>query len=245
MGIGAGKGPAYGMPLSPLSEYAEKNSKKRPDRLVIDAPALVDLGHGTVRYREDSSTNPILQKQADLKTGYFYHARLDDYSEDATLYPKDEFKTKYIYKGPPKARGKSLYYIYGIGMNAEDLKHQAQTTYKPKGRGYQWPSSYKNPNHFYYALTFIIKDTEENDSEDEAEDVESVVEANLMRFILHDTDTVDVLKKRTAVRLLIPSSIVHIYHNDKELGNEDLIGTLRSAEEGEFKKFTVEMKRLL
>lgn len=41
----------------------------------------MDLGHGTVRYREDSATNPVIQKQEDVKTGYFYHTRLDDYSE--------------------------------------------------------------------------------------------------------------------------------------------------------------------
>lgn len=50
-------------------------------RFLIDAPALVDLGHGTVRYREDGTTNPVIQKQTDVKTGYFYHSRLDDYSE--------------------------------------------------------------------------------------------------------------------------------------------------------------------
>ncbi|PIK47981.1 hypothetical protein BSL78_15129 [Apostichopus japonicus] len=226
MGVGAGKGPAYGMPISPLSEYAEKSSKSRQERFLIDAPALVDLGHGTVRYREDGTTNPVIQKQTDVKTGYFYHSRLDDYSEDATLYPEDEFKTKYIYKGPPKARGKRLYYIYGIGMTAEDQKQKAKETYKPQGRGYVWPSSFKNPNHFFYALEFLIKNDEENDSEDEAEDVKTSVNSNLLRFILNDVDTIDTLKKRVAVRLLIPSSIVFINYREKDLGNEEVIGSL-------------------
>ena len=47
--------------------------------VVIDAPALVDLSHGTVRYRNDG--DHIVKAGKELKTGYFYHARLEDYSE--------------------------------------------------------------------------------------------------------------------------------------------------------------------
>ena len=55
--------------------------------VVIDAPALVDLGHGTVRYRKPEEkldhyiTNKEGQAADKLKTGYFYHTRLEDYSE--------------------------------------------------------------------------------------------------------------------------------------------------------------------
>lgn len=46
---------------------------------MLDSPALIDLGHGTVRYR-----HPDEKREKDntkVKTGYFYHPRLDDFSE--------------------------------------------------------------------------------------------------------------------------------------------------------------------
>ena len=59
--------------------------------VLIDAPALVDLGHGTVRYRkpgEDEHKHFVTNKEGlqsgKTKTGYFYHTRLDDYSEGMT-----------------------------------------------------------------------------------------------------------------------------------------------------------------
>ena len=46
---------------------------------MLDSPALIDLGHGTVRYR-----HPDEKREKDntkVKTGYLYHPRLDDFSE--------------------------------------------------------------------------------------------------------------------------------------------------------------------
>lgn len=47
----------------------------------VHSPALLDLGHGTVRHRDIAreQTNPDLPSKT--KTGYFYHPKLDDYSE--------------------------------------------------------------------------------------------------------------------------------------------------------------------
>ena len=39
---------------------------------------LVDLGHGTVRHRQLDEKSTANSK---VKTGYFYHARLEDFSE--------------------------------------------------------------------------------------------------------------------------------------------------------------------
>jgi hypothetical protein len=48
-------------------------------KLTLDSPALLELGHGTIRYRlPDEKT---LEQDNKVKTGYFYHPRLDDYSE--------------------------------------------------------------------------------------------------------------------------------------------------------------------
>lgn len=46
---------------------------------MLDSPALIDLGHGTVRYRHPDEKRE--QDNTEVKTGYFYHPRLDDFSE--------------------------------------------------------------------------------------------------------------------------------------------------------------------
>ena len=46
---------------------------------MLDSPALIDLGHGTVRYRHPDEKGE--QDNNKVKTGYFYHPRLDDFSE--------------------------------------------------------------------------------------------------------------------------------------------------------------------
>ncbi|XP_022110408.1 uncharacterized protein LOC110989978 isoform X3 [Acanthaster planci] len=161
MGTGAGKNPQVGMPLSPTVEYAEKRSKKEGEPVVIDAPALVDLVHGTVRYRNDG--DHIIKAGEELKTGYFYHARLEDYSEEHDF----------------------------------------------------------------------------SESEDEDEDMKADVNPDNMRFCLKDTDTVEVLKKRAAVRLLVPSSNIHISYRDAELGDETIIGKQRTEEDGDFTRFSI------
>ena len=45
---------------------------------LLDCPVLVDLGHGTVRHRKPDEKSTANSK---VKTGYFYHARLEDFSE--------------------------------------------------------------------------------------------------------------------------------------------------------------------
>ena len=46
---------------------------------MLDSPALIDLGHGTVRYRMPDEKRE--RENTKVKTGYFYHPRLDDFSE--------------------------------------------------------------------------------------------------------------------------------------------------------------------
>ena len=48
-------------------------------QLMLDSPALIDLSHGTVRYRHPDEKRG--EENAHVKTGYFYHPRLDDFSE--------------------------------------------------------------------------------------------------------------------------------------------------------------------
>ena len=46
---------------------------------MLDSPALIDLQHGTVRYRLPDENRD--EEGSTVKTGYFYHPRLDDFSE--------------------------------------------------------------------------------------------------------------------------------------------------------------------
>ena len=54
-------------------------------QLTLDSPALIDLHHGTIRYRlpdeKRKQENESEGQQTKVKTGYFYHPRLDDFSE--------------------------------------------------------------------------------------------------------------------------------------------------------------------
>ena len=56
---------------------------------------------------------------------------------------------------PPKKDGhKKVYYIYGNSMSCKD-KGITQQEYRPQGKGYNWPESYRKANNLYYELIFI------------------------------------------------------------------------------------------
>ncbi|XP_070563822.1 uncharacterized protein [Ptychodera flava] len=245
MGSGASKNPTVGLPMSPRVEFAEKNAPKGAQPLLIDTPALIDLGHGTVRYRvgQGDERKPEPKK---AKAGYFYHPRLDDYSEEASEQPEDTFKYNYVYKAPLKARGKKLFYVYGIGMNSMDqAKMVKKPYYRPKGKGYLWPSSFRKSNHVYYEITFVEQEADLLDSDSDGEDIADESEEKItdnIRFNLKEDDTVEKLKKRISVRLLVPVLNVHLSHRETELSNDDIVGKLRTMDEGSFKRFTIELQ---
>lgn len=68
--------------------------------------------------------------------------------------PEDAFKFYYVFKGPKKDQSKKLYYVYGTNMNSKDagIKHES---YKPQGKGYNWPESFRKANNLYYELIFL------------------------------------------------------------------------------------------
>ena len=68
--------------------------------------------------------------------------------------PEDAFKFYYVFKGPKKDQSKKLYYVYGTNMNSKDvgIKHEM---YKPQGKGYNWPESFRKANNLYYELIFL------------------------------------------------------------------------------------------
>lgn len=76
------------------------------------------------------------------------------FCKDAVVNPEDAFKFHYVFKGPKKDHSKRLYYVYGTNMNTKDtgIKHES---YKPQGKGYNWPESFRKANNLYYELIFL------------------------------------------------------------------------------------------
>ena len=74
---------------------------------------------------------------------------------DAEVSPEEKFKLYYVFKGPPKERkNKKLYYVYATSVNAKD-EGIRQAEYRPQGKGYDWPESYRKANNLYYELAFL------------------------------------------------------------------------------------------
>ena len=59
---------------------------------------------------------------------------------------------KYVFKGPNKAHNR-LYYVYGKKFDAEDTGIQ-RSEYRPTGKGFSWPESYRKANNLYYEVSF-------------------------------------------------------------------------------------------
>jgi len=244
MGTGASANRRSSVMISPRAEAMTKLNED--GQLTLDSPALIDLGHGTVRYRHPDENRE--QSNTKVKTGYFYHPRLDDFSEDAEVRPEDSFKFHYVFKGPKKdGKEKKLYYVYGTRLSAKD-EGIKQEPYRPVGKGYNWPESYRKANNLYYELTFPDVDEGEEDltdtdsvmtGADSPELAESIPDKENMRIVLGEMETVDSLKMRMALRLLIPAVNFHILHNKKELRPEDVVGDLRTPEQGNWRKFPV------
>lgn len=75
------------------------------------------------------------------------------YSLDAELPEEEDYKLKYVFKGPKKAHNR-LYYVYGKRFDAEDTGIQRQE-YRPTGKGFNWPESYRKANNLYYEIIFL------------------------------------------------------------------------------------------
>ncbi|XP_013413447.1 uncharacterized protein LOC106175840 [Lingula anatina] len=260
MGAGASKGPAVGVPVNPRVQYTDELAQKEGKTLVIDAPNLMDLNHGTVRYRyvEDETAPKKKQKRTEkphevdkkqMKHGYFYHAKLNDYSEDAGYQKEDSFKFCYVNKGPESAKKKKLYYVYGKGLNARDTRFDKHTKEdKPQGIGYAWPKSFRQPHHVYYQLIFVKQDAElpviEGEDEEE-EDVQPEAEISekekVVGMKVKSSDSVKDVKSRLAIRLLKSVDHIHLSVGSEEARDEDQLQTLRKESDGEWKRFRIQL----
>ncbi|XP_033738825.1 uncharacterized protein LOC117326256 [Pecten maximus] len=256
MGSGASN-EAVGVPANPRMIYSDALGKRERKRLRIDAPVLVDVEHGSIRYRygnKDSSENvdphktkgkPFEGTDRIDKDHYFYHARLNDFSEKGSREKEDDFKFMYVQKGPNRAKQKKLFYVYGRGWNAMDGKRTLPTESKQEGKDFAWPVETRIPNDVYYNVNFIPQEAEllEESAEDRLiVDLSSTANKQEIELSLTDADTAKDIQKKIAYKILKSASNIHICHKGKEIRDEDVIGDLRDPEEGSWTVFKVTMR---
>ncbi|RDD46138.1 hypothetical protein TrispH2_001377 [Trichoplax sp. H2] len=250
--MGTGASTQANLMISPREELARKTAQKIGDeKPALDSHPIVDLTHGTVRYR--SKENAAISSADDhgkVKTGYFYHANLEGYERGKALPAQHNFKLHYVTKGPTTDGNKQLHYVYGIGFNAKDSGIRKQP-YKPQGKGYNWPKSFRDPNCLYYQLQFAEQEGEAEFNDSDNEDIEDIKSVNVdstetlipeIKITVRDTDTVQDLKKRVALRIFKPINQLHVLHDSLVLSNDKVIGSLRKDEHGKWEKFTVILK---
>ncbi|XP_060069928.1 uncharacterized protein LOC132549960 [Ylistrum balloti] len=254
MGSGASN-QTVGVPANPRVIYSDALGKRERKRLRIDAPVLVDVEHGSVRYRygnKESTENadphktkgkPFEGTNRINKDHYFYHARLNDFSEKGSREKEDDFKFMYVQKGPNRAKEKKLFYVYGKGWNAMDGQRRLPSETKQEGRDFAWPLETRIPNDVYYNLSFTLQDAEIEDTPEDrlVVDLSSTANKQTIELTLTDADTAKDIQKKIAYKILKSANSIHICHKGKELRDEDVIGDLRESEEGSWTVFKVKM----
>ncbi|XP_076462012.1 uncharacterized protein LOC143294532 [Babylonia areolata] len=244
MGSGPSKG-TVGVPANPRVAYSHELSKKEKSRYRIDAPVLVDMQHGSVRYREGQDEGSGSKTAREIphegstelehKKHYFYHTRLNHFGTDADKSKEEPFKFYYVTSGPARAQGKKLFYVYGQGWNAQDSLRVKPTLTMQKGEDFAWPNRC-GPNDLLYSVKITgstpvetaDSDWEENRS---LEDLESTPDRSQIRLKVKSDERVSSVKARLAVKLLKAASSILITHSDTVLRNEDVLGDLRPQEE--------------
>jgi len=266
MGVNNSKSPDVGVPLNPRVGYAGGLARKEGQQKLIDAPVLVQLNEGTVRYRytlEEAENALNAQKNISSierphegcsnignKQGYFYHATLNDFSEEAAYNKEEDWKFLYVTSGPKSALQKRLYYVYGRGRPTADPHARIdgpnfpKKEARPTGQGYNWPSIFKQQNHAYYDMTFLMQSEELDVADDELDDVamtagNSEGGQNAIQLSMKTGDRVQKLKKRLSVRLVKPPSHIHIYSSGLELHAGEVMSELRDEEEGNWNCFKI------
>jgi len=218
----------------------------------LECPVLVDLDHGTIRHRQEE-TDKGGNEESNKKVGYFYHPKLNDFSEDAILNAGENNRLKYVFQGPQKDTGKRLYYIYGTNKTDHDKGIHHNGAYKPQGKGYNWPQSYRKANNLYYDVTFVeqslsgVEDLKvkmeppEHDNDDDNSSVSSGIivvdqrgkdghQKDNVRMKLRGGESVGNVIEHLSLHLLIPSSNIHLMWMKRELDKGELIKELNKEE---------------
>jgi hypothetical protein len=232
------------------------NSQAKQDKIIeeiatketyVECPVLVDLDHGTIRHRHEE----VNEADGTKKIGYFYHPKLNDFSEDAILSCGDNNRLKYVFQGPPKDAGKRLYYIYGTNKTDHDKGIHHDDDYRPQGKGYNWPQSYRKANNLYYDVIFVPPAEDEvvevGHEFGEDDDMSSMSSGIIVddknpqgkdniRLKLRAVETVGNVIERVSLQLLIPSTNIHLLWKKNQLSKSDMmVDLIMEGEEGEEK----------
>ncbi|RUS80800.1 hypothetical protein EGW08_011421 [Elysia chlorotica] len=256
MGAGAGKG-SVGVPINPRVQYAKGLEKREQKHILVDAPVLVDVDHGSVRYRQPGGTplqkvkgkekpyeneNPVGLSN---KENYFYHARLKDFGPDISKENEDPFKLYYVLKGPTAAMQKKLYYVYGQGWGGRDGLRLKPSESVGLGKDYSWSSS-RQPNSLYYRLDFDSDGSQlevKTEEDNMISDLKSTPDKSKIKMNLNAEERVREVKSRLAIRLLKRPTDIHVAFDNKELRDEDVVMDLKpQAPESDANETPTELK---
>lgn len=234
MGTASSVQPKQGVHANPRVLYADqlsKKSKKKDKDYIIDTPVLIDLKHGSIRYRyvEEEKEHKDKFKKVEVpfegeETGtarkghYFYHPRLNDFSEKASVEKEDAHKFMYVMKGPASSQQKKVFYVYGKGWGAKDGMVVKPTATKEMGQDPTWPLR-QHPNDVYYNITFLDHAVTEDP-------IPGIPNRYKIQYSLSATETVNDLRGRIAKTVLKSASYIHICYQKKELQLFDVISNL-------------------
>ncbi|KAK2181841.1 hypothetical protein NP493_377g00042 [Ridgeia piscesae] len=222
MGVGGSKNPPVGVPANPRVIYADGKSRREKTPVLIDTPSLVKLSDGTVRYRffDQPSAARNCKKRVEKphegpersqKQGYFYHSRLNDFSPDASYDKEQDWKFRYVYKGPNRTRQKHLFYVYGKGLKSGS----GQTPGVDQDKHVETETETQQlDGHLYYDMALIPKGGPGGNDD---EDVEESADKQQLELFMNGADSVEKLKSRLSVHLITPPEKIHVIFHNKEL----------------------------
>ncbi|CAD5125217.1 DgyrCDS13457 [Dimorphilus gyrociliatus] len=237
--------PTRGVPVNPRVEYQDQLSKDSKGARLLDAPVLVRLPFGTIRYRYGEKSNEVLKDRIEKphegedrigKEGYFYHSRLNDFSQYGNKEKEDAHKFCYVYKGPNSTSDKKVHYVFGKGLQKTKVDEDRKRTVI---------FDYRKAGHVYYILTFTDQQSEANDSDGEEYDdeIESFYNEKLIQITMNKSQSIDRLKRRLAVRVIKPLGHIHVYLESfgEELQPEMKISDLLPANLRKFNKIQIRL----
>ncbi|XP_061181737.1 uncharacterized protein LOC133190243 [Saccostrea echinata] len=256
MGTGASSSVPEGVTANPRLVHTESLSKRDHKQYKLDTPVLIDVEHGSVRYRYGRYEGEPADKTRRVerpfkgedkvgKQNYFYHARLNDFSEKSNATLEDQHKFRMVTQGPARAKDKKVFYVYSIGWNKNtDGKRVMPSMSKEEGKDYAWPQIRK-PNEVYYDLSFN-KEAREGAEDTLEEDrlqqnLSSTANRQHIQLLLSDEDSVKEVRKYVAAKILKSACDIHVCYEKQELREEDVVGDLRKEEEGSSKTFCVDL----
>ncbi|KAI0217635.1 hypothetical protein LSAT2_030639 [Lamellibrachia satsuma] len=234
MGVGGSKSRTTGVPANPRVIYADDKSRREKEPVLIDTPSLVKLSDGTVRYRffEQPPAATDCRKRVEKphegpershKRGYFYHSRLNDFSSDASYDKEQDWKFRYVYKGPNRTRQKQLFFVYGKGLKSSCEQRSSSCSEQE-----QYTESHQLEGHLYYNMVLIPKDASGPESDDEDESsVEESADRQQLELFMNGIDRVEKLKVRLSVHLITPPEKIHVIFHNQELGGDSVVSELQ------------------